>query len=79
MDKIKRLFPMAFTLKTDLATLIVDIVIHLLFGFAVYIIGDLVISLGTFGIVLCVILRIVNAYILASIVLAILNYCKVIK
>lgn len=79
MDKIKKLFPMAFTLKTDLATLIVDIVIHLLFGFAVYIIGDLVISLGTFGIVLCVILRIVNAYILASIVLAILNYCKVIK
>jgi hypothetical protein len=54
-------------------------IIHLLFGFMVYIIGDLVVSLGTFGIVLCVILRILNAYILASMVLSILNYCKVIK
>lgn len=79
MDKIKKLFPMAFTLKTDLATLIVDMIIHLLFGFTVYIIGDLVVSLGTFGIVLCVILRIVDAYIVASMVLSILNYCKVIK
>jgi len=79
MDKIKKLFPMAFTLKTDLAALIVDIIIHLIFGFMIYIIGDLVVSLGVFGIILCVILRIVDIYILASAVLAALNYFNVIK
>ena len=76
---LKKLFPMAFTDKSDLATLIIDIIIHLFFGFLVYMFGDLVISLGVFGIVLMVICRLIDVYILASLVLSILNYCKVIK
>lgn len=79
MDKIKKLFPMAFTLKTDLPTLIIDIVIHLLIGFFIYILADLMVSLGAFGTVLSVILRLADVYLLVSIVLAILHYCNVIK
>lgn len=79
MELLKKLFPMAFTLKTDLATLIVDIIIHLLVGFGIYIVGDLLLSLGAFGLILYIITRIADLYILVSIVFSVLHYCKVIK
>ena len=79
VDKIKKLFPMAFTVKSDLASLIVDIILHLFFGFTVYIIGDLLTNLGTFGIVLAVICGLIDLYLLASAIFTVLNYCKVIK
>jgi len=79
VDKIKKLFPMAFTVKSDVTSLIVDIVLHLIFGFVVYIIGDLLTSLGTFGIILNVICIIGDLYLFASAVFSILNFCKVIE
>ena len=79
MQKLKKFFPMAFTLKLDVKTLIVDIILHLLFAFGVYVIGDLLPSLGTIGIVLSVLCRIGDVYLLASMVLSILHYCNVFK
>ena len=79
VGKIKKLFPMAFTVKSDLTSLIVDLILHLFFGFTVYIIGDLLTSLGTFGIVLAVISVLIDLYLAASAVFAVLNYCKVIE
>ena len=70
---------MAFTEKQGFGTLIIDIIIHSIFGFVVYMIGDLVLSLGTFGTVLMVICRCVGGYLLISMLLAILNFFKVIK
>ena len=70
---------MAFTEKSDFSTLIVDIILHFLFAFGVYVLGDLLLSLGAFGVVLTVICYTIDVYLIASAVLAILNYCKVIK
>ena len=77
--KIKKLFPMAFTEKQGLGTLIIDIIIHAIFGFIVHMIGDLVVSLGPIGIVLMVICRCIFGYLLVSMILAVLNFFKVIK
>lgn len=79
MELLKKLFPMAFTLKTDLTTLIVDIIIHFFLGFIIYIIGDLLLSLGTFGVILYIISRIADLYVLSSAICSILHYFKVFK
>lgn len=76
---IKKLFPMAFTEKQGVGTLIIDIIIHSIFGFVVYMIGDLLPSLGPVGIVLMVLCRCVGVYLIISMILAILNFFKVIK
>lgn len=76
---IKKLFPMAFTQKSDLATIIVDVIMHLIIGFVFYMFGDLVITLGVFGSILRIFCFAGDLYILISLVLSILNYKQVIK
>lgn len=79
MELLKKIFPMAFTLKADLATLIVDIIIHFFVGFGIYIVGDLLLSLGVVGVILYTLSRIADLYVLTSAVVSVLHYCKVIK
>ena len=79
MELIKKLFPMAFTLKADLATVIVDVIIHFFVGFGMIVVGDLMLSLGVFGTVIYVISRIAVVYVILSAILSVLNYFKVIK
>jgi len=79
MDIIKKLFPMAFTLKLDLATLIVDTIIHLFIAAVIMIAGDLLGLLGVVGTVLYWISRAAITYILISVLFSILHYFKVIK
>ena len=79
MELIKKLFPMAFTLKADLATVIVDVIIHFFVGFGIYILGDLMLSLGVFGLVIYVISRIAIVYVILSAIMSLLHYFKVIK
>ena len=79
MDKIKKIFPMAFTLKLDLATLIVDTIIHLFIAAVIMIAGDLLALLGVVGTILYWISRVAIAYVLISILLSILHYFRVIK
>lgn len=79
MELIKKIFPMAFTLKLDLSTLIVDTIIHLFIIFGLVIAGDLLALLGVVGTILFWISRIGIAYVVASIVFSILHYFNVIK
>lgn len=79
MELIKKLFPMAFTLKADLATVIVDVIIHFFVGFGMIVVGDLMLSLGVFGTVIYVISRIAVVYVILSAILSVLHYFKVIK
>ena len=70
---------MAFTAKTDRATLIVDIIIHLLAMFFCYMFGDLMNNLGRSGILFQVIFYGLDVHLFISMVLSVLHYCKVIK
>lgn len=79
MDLLKKIFPMAFTLKTDFATLVVDIIIHFFVAFGIFIAGDLMVSLGIFGIIMYVISRIADIYVIISAVISVLHYFKVFK
>ena len=79
MELIKKLFPMAFTLKADLATMIVDVIIHFFVGFGMIVVGDLMLSLGVFGTVIYVISRIAVVYVILSAILSVLHYFRVIK
>ena len=79
MELIKKLIPMAFTLKADLATVIVDVIIHFFVGFGMIVVGDLMLSLGVFGTVIYVISRIAVVYVILSAILSVLHYFKVIK
>lgn len=79
MQMLKKLFPMAFTAKTDFATLIVDIIIHLLAIGLCIIFGDLMINLGKTGIIFRVIFYGLDVYLGISMIMAILNYFKVVK
>ena len=79
MKALKKLFPMAFTVKEDVATIIIDVIIHALAFFLFYILGDLMDTLGTFGIILRVIFYGIDTYLVISVVMSFLHFFKVIK
>lgn len=81
MDLLKKVFPFSFK-ANDVASLVVTIIIYLVaglvIGFALGLVGW-IIPLGLIDMVLGLIGSIVELYILAGIVIAVLVFTKVLK
>ena len=79
MDILKTIFPFSFTKKDDLAALIINILIHLVVGaVAGFLIGILA-GIPIVGIIVGLVGGLVDLYVLAGVVISVLDYCKVLK
>ncbi len=79
MDTLIKFFPYSFKEKKDVAALIVNILVHIVVGFAVGVVGALLGFIPFVGFLITILVSAVDLYILIGIVLSVLDYFKVIK
>ena len=79
MDQLKKLFPFAFTPKKDTVALLVSIIIHIVIGAVIGFVIGICAKLPIVGVIIGAAGGLVDLYILISIILAVLDYMKVLK
>ena len=79
MDTLKKLFPFSFKKKGTLTDLIINIVIHVVVGFLAGTLIALFAKLPIIGIIIGLFGGIVDLYVVAGIVLSVLDYAKILK
>ncbi len=78
MEMLKKYFPFAFGAK-DIVALIVKILVLVVVGAVVTWVIGLLGAIPVVGILVSLICGLIDLYVLVNIVLAILDYCKVLK
>lgn len=78
MDTLKKLFPFSFGVE-DIASLIIKIIIYLVAGAVVGFVLSILIFIPIINLLVGLVGTIAEIYILAGIVIAILDFCKVLK
>lgn len=79
MDLLKKIFPLSFGAKKDVAALIINILIQLVVAVVVGFIIGIVATIPVIGIIVGLVGGLVDIYFLAGIVLSCLDYFKVLK
>ena len=79
METLKKIFPFSFTEKKDVAALIINILIQLVVGIGAGVLIGILARIPIVGIVVGLVGGLVDLYVLAGIVVSILDYCKVLK
>lgn len=78
MEMLKKYFPFAFGAK-DIAALVIKIIVLLVVGAVITWVIGLLGAIPVVGLVVGLVCGLIDLYVLANIVLAILDYCKVLK
>ena len=79
IEALKKLFPFSFTKKDGIAALIINILIYLVVGaVAGFLIGILA-GIPIVGIVVGLVGGLIDLYVLAGVIISVLDYCKVLK
>ncbi len=78
MDTLKKLFPFSFEVK-DVASLIIKIIVYLVAGAVIGFVLSILAKIPIIGIVVGLVGTLVEIYILAGIVIAVLDFCKILK
>lgn len=79
MDMLKKYFPYSFTAKKDLGALIINILVYVIIGaIATAVIGILK---GVFiiGLLVGIVCTIIDIYVVAGVIISILDYLKILK
>ena len=79
MEALKKYFPFAFKEKKDVAALVINIILHIVVGAVLGIVASLVTWIPLIGWLIGAIMGLVDLYIFISIVLAVLDYLKILK
>lgn len=79
MDMIKKIFPLSFQSKPDIAALVINILIQLVVSIVAGWIIGIVASIPLIGSIFGLIGSLVSLYFLAGIVISCLNYFKILK
>lgn len=79
MDILKKFFPFAFAEKKDVAALVINIIIHVVAAFVIGVVLGLLAIIPIIGILISIAGAAIDLYILISLVLSILDYCKLLK
>ena len=79
METIKKIFPYSFKEKNDIGALIVNILIQFLVGAIAGILIGVLARIPILGIVIVLLGGLIDLYVVAGIVLSILDYLKVLK
>ena len=79
MNILKKIFPLSFEKKKDLAALIISILIYLLVGLVGGVLIGVLAGIPVFGLIFGILGGLIDLYVLVGIVLLILDYLKVLK
>ena len=79
MDTLKKIFPFSFKEKKDVEALIVNIIIQVVVGIIAGALIAILAKIPIVGIIIGIVGTLVDVYITAGFVLAILHYTKVLK
>ena len=79
MDLLKKIFPLAFVEKKDVASLVINIIIQLVVGLVVGWVISLLFPLPGVGKILSLVVSLLDLYIFANIVITCLDYFKILK
>lgn len=79
MDKLVKFFPYSFKEKKDVAALVINILVHIIVGFAVGVVGSLLGFIPFVGFIVSVLVGAIDLYLLTGIVLSVLDYLKVLE
>ena len=74
MDTLKKIFPLSFKEKKDVAALIINILIQLVVGIIAGALIAILAKIPIIGIIIGIVGALVDVYVVAGIVLAILHY-----
>lgn len=77
MDTLVKFFPYSFKEKKDVAALVINILVHIIVGFAVGVVGALLGFIPFVDFIIGIVVGAVDLYILIGIVLSVLDYLKV--
>ncbi|MBR5290016.1 MAG: hypothetical protein IKU28_03370 [Erysipelotrichaceae bacterium] len=78
MKSFKKYFPFAFTEKKDIAAVVVNVVLHIVAGWIAGIVLGIVGFLPVIGLIAGLAGAVVELYLLVSMVLSVLDYCKIV-
>ena len=79
MDMLKKLFPLSFQPKADLASLIINILIQLVISVVAGWVIGIVSAIPLIGILFGLVGSLVGLYFLAGIIFSLLDYFKILK
>ena len=79
MEMLKKIFPYAFAAKKDVTALVINILVHIVVGFVIGLVIGLLDFIPVVGLLLDIVGKIVELYLLGSLVLSLLDYFKVLK
>lgn len=79
MDLLKKYFPYAFKKKADVAALVINIIIHIIAGAVIGVVIGLLSFIPVLGFIISLAGGLIDLYIFISLVLSVLDYCKVLK
>lgn len=78
METLKKLFPFSFGVK-DVANLVIKILLYIIAGAVIGFVLSIIAKIPIIGIIVGLVGTLVEIYILAGIVIAILDFCKILK
>ena len=79
MDMLKKIFPLSFQSKPDIASLVINILIQLVVSAVAGWVISIVASVPLIGIIFGLVGSLVGLYFLAGIVISLLDYFKILK
>ena len=79
MDMLKKIFPLSFQSKPDIASLVINILIQLVVSAVAGWVISIVASIPLIGIIFGLVGSLVGLYFLAGIVISLLDYFKILK
>lgn len=78
METLKKIFPFSFGVK-DVASLVIKILIYIVVGAVIGFVLSVLGKIAIIGLIIRLVGTLVEIYILAGIVIAVLDFCKVLK
>lgn len=79
MDMLKKFFPVSFTDKPDVTSLVVALLIYMVVAIVTSVVFFLLSKIPFIGVLFAIIGGAVNFYLVAGVVLTILHFCKFLK
>jgi hypothetical protein len=79
MDTLKKIFPLAFVKKKDVAALVINILIHIVVGVVLGVAIAILHKIPVVNIIVGAVSGLGELYILISIILSVLDYLNILK
>lgn len=79
MDTLRNLFPFSFTEKKDVKAVVVNVILHIVAGWIAGIVIGIAGLIPVIGLLAPLAASLVEVYLLAGMIISVLDYCNVLK